>query len=81
MAFVLIAVFGVVVTAVYRYAAAGKQLHSAFADRAALVDGEMMDVIANMSLTRAFGRVAHECSRFDATLAGEVAALAWPTRT
>jgi ATP-binding cassette subfamily B protein len=72
MAFVLVVVAAIVVAAIYRFAAAGRPLHSAFADRAALVDGEMVDVVANMGLTRAFGRVAHECSRLDATIGREL---------
>jgi len=74
MAAVLVVVAAIVVSAIYRYAVSGRPLHSAFADRAALVDGEMVDVVSNMSLTRAFGRIALECSRFDATIAGELAA-------
>jgi len=74
MAAVLVGVAAIVVMAIYKYPASGRTLHSAFADRAALVDGEMVDVVANMSLTRAFGRVAHECSRLDVTIAGELAA-------
>ncbi len=74
MAGVLVVVATIVVAAIYRYAASGRALHSAFADRAALVDGEMVDVVANMGLTRAFGRVALECSRLDATIAGELTA-------
>ena len=34
----------------------------------------MVDVVANMSLTRAFGRVALERTRLDATIAGELVA-------
>ncbi len=34
----------------------------------------MVDVVANMSLTRAFGRIAHECSRLDATIAASCTA-------
>ncbi len=74
MAAVLVAVAAVAVTAIFRYAAAGKPLHSAFADRAARVDGEMVDVVANMSLTRAFGRIGHECERFAGTVGGEMTA-------
>jgi len=74
MAGVLVVVASIVVAAMYRYAANGRRLHSAFADRAALVDGEMVDVATNMSLTRAFGRIAHECSRLDGTIASELRA-------
>ena len=39
----------------FRLAAAGKPLHHDFADKAAAVDGEMVDVIGNMPVVRAFG--------------------------
>jgi len=74
MAGVLLGVGLVVVAAIYRFAAAGRPLHSAFADRAALVDGEMVDVIGNMGLARAFGRIDHERSRLDATISYELEA-------
>jgi ATP-binding cassette subfamily B protein len=49
-------------------------LHHAFADRAAAVDGEMVDVIGNMPLVRAFGGINHEFLRFGATVTREVQA-------
>ena len=54
MALGLTLVAGVVVAALFRMAAAGKALHDDFADTAAAVDGEMVDVINNMPLVRAF---------------------------
>ena len=42
----------------FRLAAAGRPLHHDFASKAAAVDGEITDVIANMPLVRAFGGVA-----------------------
>jgi hypothetical protein len=36
-------------------ARAGKPLHHDFADKAAAVDGEMVDVIGNIALVKAFG--------------------------
>ncbi|HEY0235445.1 MAG TPA: ABC transporter transmembrane domain-containing protein, partial [Afipia sp.] len=47
-------VSGVMVIAMFHLAAAGKPLHDDFADKAAAVDGEMVDVINNMPLVRAF---------------------------
>jgi len=70
--FVIVSV--IAVTFIYRYAAAGRPLHRAFANRAAQVDGEMVDVVANMGLARAFGRIGYERRRFDATVAGELVA-------
>ena len=50
----LIVIAGIMVMAMFRLAAAGKPLHDDFADKAAAVDGEMVDVISNMPLVRAF---------------------------
>ena len=38
------------IVAIFRIAAAGKPLRHDFADKAAAVDGEMMDVIGNLSM-------------------------------
>ena len=54
MALTLAAIGSVVVVAMFHFAAAGKPLHHAFADKAAAVDGEMVDVIGNLPLVRAF---------------------------
>ena len=54
--------------------AAGKPLHDDFADKAAIVDGEMVDVISNMPLVRAFCGLSHEHARFDATVGRELIA-------
>ena len=54
MALTLAVIGGVVVVAMFHFAAAGKPLHHEFADKAAAVDGEMVDVIGNMPLVRAF---------------------------
>ena len=67
-------VAGIVVIAMFRLAAAGKPLHHDFADKAAIVDGEMVDVISNMPLVRAFCGVAREHGRFDSTVDRELAA-------
>src|SRR5215467_1029320 len=74
MAALLVVVAAVVVVAMFRLAAAGKPLHHDFADKAAAVDGEMIDVIGNMPIVRAFGGIAREHRRFDATLARELGA-------
>jgi ATP-binding cassette, subfamily B, bacterial len=58
----------------FRLAAAGKPLHDDFADKAAAVDGEMVDVITNMPLVRAFCGLGHEHDRFDATVKREMVA-------
>jgi ATP-binding cassette subfamily B protein len=56
---------GVLVIAMFRFAAAGRPLHHDFADKAATVDGEMVDVICNMPMVRAFCVIRREHSRFD----------------
>ena len=66
MAAVLVVVAVIVVVAMFRLAAAGKPLHHDFADKAAAVDGEMVDVIGNMPVVRAFGGIMREHKRFDA---------------
>jgi ATP-binding cassette subfamily B protein len=74
MALVLMPVAGLMVVALFRWAAAGQHLHHDFADKAAAVDGEMVDVIANMPLVWSFCGRGREYHRFDATVAREMAA-------
>ncbi len=74
MSAVMIVIAGAMVIAMFRLAAAGKPLHDDFADKAAIVDGEMVDVISNMPLVRAFCGLAHEHQRFDATVNRELVA-------
>jgi len=74
MAAGLIVIAGGMVIAMFHLAAAGKPLHDDFADKAAAVDGEMVDVINNMPLVRAFCGLAHEHDRFDATVNRELVA-------
>jgi ATP-binding cassette, subfamily B, bacterial len=62
----------ILVVAMFRLAAAGMPLHHAFADRAAAVDGEMVDVVGNMPLVRAFGGLTHEFRRFGETVRREM---------
>jgi len=70
----LMVVAGGMVVAMFRLAAAGKPLHDDFADKAAAVDGEMVDVINNMPLVRAFCGLNFEHERFDATVNRELKA-------
>jgi ATP-binding cassette, subfamily B, bacterial len=74
MAAVLVVVAATIVVTMFRLAAAGKPLHHEFADKAAAVDGEMIDVISNMPVVRAFGGMTREHRRFDATLDRELGA-------
>jgi len=76
MAAGLVVVAGAMVAAMFRLAAGGRPLHDDFADKAAAVDGEMVDVINNMPLVRAFCRLGYEHDRFDATVDRELTARA-----
>ena len=74
MALTLAVIGGVVVVAMFHFAAAGKPLHHAFADKSAAVDGEMVDVIGNLPLVRAFCGRPREHHRFETTVDGELTA-------
>ena len=74
MAAGLMVVASVMVLGMFRLAAAGKPLHDDFADKAAAVDGEMVDVVNNMPLVRAFCGLDHEHDRFDVTVGRELVA-------
>jgi ATP-binding cassette, subfamily B, bacterial len=70
----LIVIAGGMVIAMFHLAAAGRPLHDDFANKAAAVDGEMVDVINNMPLVRAFCGLSFEHDRFDATVNRETTA-------
>src|SRR6187399_1760251 len=74
MAAGMIVIASVVLYAMFHIAAAGKPLHDDYADKAAAVDGEMVDVINNMPLVRAFCGLDHEHNRFDNTVDRELTA-------
>jgi ATP-binding cassette subfamily B protein len=74
MAASLVFVAGIVVVVMFRRAAAGKPLHHEFANRAAAVDGEITDVVGNMSIVKSFGGLLREHRRFDATVEHEMIA-------
>ena len=74
MAGVLIVIAAILIVTLFHLADAGKPLHHNFADKAAAVDGEMVDVIANMPLVRAFCGLGRERSRFDETVGHEMKA-------
>ena len=61
-----------VIAVMFRIAAAGKPLHHDFADKAAQVDGEVVDLVGNMSLVKSFGGLPYEVLRFDRTLDREM---------
>lgn len=74
MAACLAVVAGIVVVALFRLAAAGRPLHHDFANKAAAIDGEMVDVISNMSLVNAFCGTGREHRRFDRIVDQEMTA-------
>jgi ATP-binding cassette subfamily B protein len=74
MAGALALIAGVMVVLMFRLAAGGKPLHHDYAAKAAAVDGEMVDVINNMPLVRAFGGFGREHRRFDGTVDREMEA-------
>ncbi|HUC18338.1 MAG TPA: ABC transporter ATP-binding protein [Acetobacteraceae bacterium] len=57
-----------------RLAAKGHDVHQAYASEASSVNGEMVDVVNNMLLVRAFGAQRREYERFSAKIGGEVEA-------
>ena len=64
MALVLIAVSACLALVIVQIAAHGRPLHHEYAAEAAAVDGELVDVINNMPLVRAFGATLRERERF-----------------
>jgi len=74
MAAALAVVAGAMVLVLFRLAATGRPLHHDFAAKAAAVDGEMVDIVTNMPLVRAFGGTLREHHRFDATIDREMSA-------
>ncbi|QOZ24583.1 MULTISPECIES: ABC transporter ATP-binding protein [Bradyrhizobium] len=74
MSAVLILIAGTMVVAMFHMAAAGRPLHDDFASKAASVDGEMVDVINNLPLVRAFCGLGYEHDRFDSTVNRELIA-------
>jgi len=71
---VLLVIAAVLVFVLFRLASAGRPLHLEFADKAAVVDGEMVDVVSNLSIVRAFCGIRREHHRFDGIVAEEMVA-------
>ncbi|RUO98270.1 ABC transporter ATP-binding protein [Hyphomicrobium sp.] len=71
MAASLTALVAVVVTVMFRWAAQGKPLHRNYAEDAAAVDGEMIDIISNITLVKAFGRLKGEHRRLASVVSEE----------
>ncbi|MCG5074634.1 ABC transporter ATP-binding protein [Paraburkholderia tagetis] len=56
----------------FKLAGLGSARHHTFASKAAAVDGELVDVIGNMALVRAFGMTLREQNRFGSTVKAEL---------
>ncbi len=67
---VLALLLGVVV---FTLARRGTPLHRTYAEQAAGVDGQLVDVISNFSVMRAFGATAREQARLASTIGAEMA--------
>jgi ATP-binding cassette, subfamily B, bacterial len=72
MAGALVGVSAILVVTMFHLAAAGRPLHHACADKAATVDGQMIDTVGNMALVSAFCGLRREHARFDATVDQEM---------
>jgi len=59
---------------IFALARRGVPLHHAYALRAAALDGELVDVVGNMGVVRAFGATLRERARMADSVAGEMAA-------
>ena len=74
MAAVLVGIVVVLAIVLMRMAAGGRKLHQQYATDAAAVDGELVDVINNMPLVRAFGASLRERRRFAGRVGQEMRA-------
>jgi ATP-binding cassette subfamily B protein len=74
MSVALVAVSAALTACLFWLARKGTSRHEAFASQAASVDGELVDVIGNMGLVRAFSAVDAEQRRFDGHLEAEAVA-------
>ena len=74
LAAALVLISGALGALVYVLARRGTELHRAYAARAASLDGELVDVVANMGVVRAFGAVVREQRRIGFRIASEMTA-------
>ncbi len=72
MAAALLCCSAILSVILFKLAGRGSSRHHAFASKAAAVDGELVDVIGNMALVRAFGMTFREQTRFRATVKAEL---------
>lgn len=59
---------------IFRYASRARPLLHAYANEAAAVDGQMVDVVSNMTLVKAFGRLSFEHRRLRGVVGKEMIA-------
>jgi ATP-binding cassette subfamily B protein len=76
MALSITAIVAVVVLIIFFWAASGSPLHQAYAREAAGVDGDMIDVVSNISVVKAFGRLRSEHRRLAGVIGREMVARA-----
>ncbi|BFG72885.1 ABC transporter ATP-binding protein [Paraburkholderia terrae] len=74
MALGLLTCSAILSVVLFKLAGRGSARHHTFASKAAAVDGELVDVIGNMGLVRAFGMTFREQKRFSATVKSEMVA-------
>jgi ATP-binding cassette subfamily B protein len=72
MAGCLMVCSAILAVVLFKLAGRGSSKHQNFATKAAAVDGELVDVISNMALVRAFGMTFREQQRFGATVKAEM---------
>ena len=70
----LLLLSGCLGTLVFWLARRGTGRHRAYAEKAAALDGELVDVISNFAVVRAFGATIREQHRFGATMGQEMGA-------
>jgi len=74
MAACISAVVAIVVLVIFYWAASGTPLHHAYAHEAAGVDGDMIDVVSNISVVKSFGRLKSEHRRLAGVIGREMRA-------
>ncbi len=72
MALALVVVSTSLAGFIFYLARQGAPLHRSFAVQAAAVDGELVDIISNMGVVRAFGATMRERGRIGDTIGGEM---------
>ncbi|MDE2515400.1 MAG: ABC transporter ATP-binding protein [Rhodospirillales bacterium] len=74
LAGILVVLAGSLGGLIFHLAKGGTPRHRRYAEEAAQVDGELVDIVANMGVVRAFGATLRERGRFGARVGAEMAA-------